>query len=142
MQQSPQGKPLPEITDLTRPFWTAAYEGKLKVQQCGKCGTKNFYPKPCCVECGSRDLKWVETKPKGVVYTFSTASLVMMNLPGWKGDLPVILCLIDLEDGPRLYAQLTGCAPEDVRFGMPVEAYFEKIGENIGIPKFRPAPAG
>jgi uncharacterized OB-fold protein len=141
MEQSPQGKPLPEITDLTRPFWTAAYEGKLKMQKCGCCGTKNFYPKPWCVECGSRKLEWVEVKPTGTVYSFTTASLVMMNLPGWKTDLPVTLCLVDLDEGPRMYAQLTDCAPHNVRFGMQVEAHFEKIGENIGIPKFRPVGA-
>lgn len=139
MRQSPNGKPLPEITDLTRPFWTAAREGKLVVQKCPNCGTTDFFPKPWCIECGKREREWVEVSRTGTVYSYTAASLVMMNLPGWKEDLPVILCLVDLDDGPRMYAQLTGCSPEEVRIGMRVEAYFEPISDEAGIPKFRPA---
>lgn len=139
MRQSPDGKPLPEITDLTRPFWSAAREGKLFMQKCPSCGTIDFFPKPWCVECGKREREWVEVRKTGTVYSHTAASLVMMNLPGWKEDLPVILCLVDLDDGPRMYAQLTGCSPEEVRIGMRVEAHFTAISEEAGIPKFRPA---
>jgi uncharacterized OB-fold protein len=139
VRQSVQSKPLPEITDLTRPFWSGAAQNKLMMQKCAHCATLNFYPKPWCVECGDRRLEWVEVRPTGVVYSHTTATIVMMNLPGWKEELPVILCLVDLDDGPRMYAQLTDCAAEDVRFGMRVKAHFEKISEDIGIPKFRPA---
>ena len=139
MRQSPDGKPLPEITDLTRPFWTGAREGKLVMQKCQSCETIDFFPKPWCIECGKREREWVEVSKTGTVYSHTAASLVMMNLPGWQEELPVVLCLVDLDDGPRMYAQLTGCSPEEVRIGMRVEAYFEKISEEAGIPKFRPA---
>lgn len=139
MRQSPQGKPLPEITDLTRPFWRAAHDSKLVMQKCARCGTMNFYPKPWCIECGDRRLEWTEVRPTGVVYSYTTADSVMMNLPGWKADLPITLCLVDLDDGPRMYAYVTHCKPEDVAIGMPVQAYFEPISEEAGIPVFRPA---
>lgn len=139
MLQSPQGKPLPEITDLTRPFWSAAREGRLVMQKCAACGTLDFFPKPWCIECGERRLEWCEVRKTGTVYSHTIATTVMMNLPGWKGDLPVTLCLVDLDDGPRMYAQLTDCAPDQVRVGMRVQAYFEVISDEAGIPKFRPA---
>lgn len=139
MRQSPQGKPLPEITDLTRPFWAAARDSKLVMQKCAACGTMNFYPKPWCIECGDRRLDWVEVRPVGTVYSYTTATTVMMNLPGWKEDLPVVLCLVDLDDGPRMYAHLTDCKPEDVRIGMRVQAHFQKISDEAGVPMFRPA---
>lgn len=138
MRQSPHGKPLPEISDLTRPFWRAARDGKLVMQKCSRCATLDFYPKPWCIECGDRRLNWVEVGPTGVVYSYTTAPIVMMNLPGWNGELPITLCLVDLDDGPRMYAQLVNCAPEDVRIGMRVVAEFEEISEDAGIPKFRP----
>jgi len=139
MRQSTQGKPLPEITDLTRPFWSAAREGKLVMQKCARCGTLNFFPKPWCIECGDRRLEWTEVRPSGTVYSYTTATTVMMNLPGWKDELPVILCLVDLDDGPRMYAQLTDCKPEGVRIGMRVQAHFEAISDEAGVPRFRPA---
>lgn len=132
-------KPLPVITDLTRPFWTAAKNGKLVLQKCQKCATFNFHPKPWCIECGSRELVWTDAKPMGTVYSFTVSRTVAMNYQGWQKDLPVLLCLIDLDDGARMYAQVTHCTPEEIRIGMRVKVYFEDISDEAGIPKFRPA---
>ena len=139
MAQTPQGKPLPQITDQTRPFWSAAKQRKLVMQKCSGCGTLNFYPKPWCIECGNRGLDWVEVKPYGTVYSLTVAYAVMMNYPDWKDDLPVLMCIIDLDDGARMYGQLTDCAPDKARIGMRVEAHFVDISEEAAIPKFRPA---
>ncbi|KAB2912626.1 MAG: hypothetical protein F9K29_18400 [Hyphomicrobiaceae bacterium] len=132
-------KPLPEITDQTRPFWTAAKSRKLVLQRCARCDTFNFHPKPWCVECGCRDLAWTEAKPTGTVYSFTISRAVAMNLPGWQGELPVLMCLIDLDDGARLYGQVVHCMPEEIKIGMRVEILFEDISEEAAIPKFRPA---
>lgn len=139
MAKFPEGRPLPEITDQTRPFWTAAKNRKLAMQRCGRCGTLNFFPKPWCIECGGRSLAWVEVRPQGTVYSYTVAYKVMMNFPGWKDELPLVMCIIDLDDGARMYGQLTGCAPEQVCIGMRVEAYFEDISDDAAIPKFRRA---
>lgn len=132
-------KPLPVITDLTRPFWTAAKNGKLVLQKCKRCATFNFHPKPWCIECGSRELTWTDAKPFGSVYSYTISRSVAMNFPGWQAELPVLMCLINLDDGARMYGQVTQCKPEDLRIGMRVEAYFEDISEEAGIPKFRPS---
>lgn len=132
-------KPLPVITDLTRPFWTAAKNRKLVLQKCQRCEVFNFHPKPWCIECGSRELRWTDAKPTGTVYSFTISRTVAMNFPGWEKDLPVLLCLIDLDDGARMYAQVTDCSPEEIRIGMRVTVHFEDISEEAGIPKFRPA---
>lgn len=134
-------KPLPDITDQTRPFWTAAKQGKFVLQKCGRCATFNFHPKPWCIECGSRELAWTEARPFGTVYSHTVSTSVAMNYPGWEADLPLILCLIDLDDGARMYGQVTGCKPEEIRIGLRVEVYFEDISEDAGIPKFRPTKA-
>jgi uncharacterized protein len=140
MAESAQGKPLPTITDLTRPFWTAAKEGRLVLQKCQRCSTFNFHPKPWCIECGSRDLRWTDAQPTGTVYATTISRSVAMNFPGWQAELPVLMCLVDLDDGPRLYAQVKQCRPEDLRIGMRVQAFFEPISDEAGIPKFRPLP--
>lgn len=130
---------LPVITDMTRPFWTEAKKGRLVMQKCAACGTVNFHPKPWCIECGSRDLPWTEMKGEGTVYSFTISRSVAMNYPGWESQLPVIMCLIDVDDGARMYAQVTHAKPEDMHVGMRVKAYFEPISEEAGIPKFKPA---
>lgn len=131
-------KPLPELTDQTRPFWTAAREGKLVMQKCARCATFNFHPKPWCIECGSRDLDWEPVRPSGTVYSYTVSRSVAMNYPGWRAELPVLLCLIDMDDGVRLYGQLTDCDEHSVQIGMRVGVHFESISEDAGIPKFHP----
>lgn len=132
-------KPLPEITDQTRPFWAAAKDGRLVLQTCTRCGTRQFHPKPWCIECGCRDIPWSDARPTGTVYSFTISRAVAMNLAGWQGDLPLVFCLIDLDDGVRLYAQVTDCAPDEIRIGMRVEAHFSAISEEAGLMRFRPA---
>ncbi len=139
MTEPVQGKPFPDITDQTRPFWSGAAEGKLMMQTCARCGTVNFYPKPWCIECGSRDIPWAEVRPTGTVYSHTIAYSVAMNYPAWEAELPLVMCLIDLDDGARMYAQLTGCPPELVKIGMRVQARFVPIGEGAAIPVFHPA---
>ncbi len=134
-----QSKPLPVITDLTRPFWTAARNGKFVLQKCQRCATFNFHPKPWCIECGSRDLAWTDARPSGTVYSHTVSHTVAMNSPAWEVEMPLIMCLIDLDDGARIYGQVTGCQPADIRIGMRVEVHFENISEEAGIPKFHPA---
>lgn len=135
---SKENKPLPVITDQTRPFWSAAKEGRFVMQKCQACGTFNFQPKPWCIECGSRDLEWAPAKPFGVVYSFTVSRSVAMNLAGWQDEMPLVMCLIDLDDGARMYGQLTDVDPETVRVGMRVAVHCESISEEAGIPKFRP----
>jgi uncharacterized OB-fold protein len=141
MSDLSSSKPLPTMTDQTRPFWTAARNGKLMLQKCEKCATFNFFPKPWCIECGSRALIWTEAKPFGTVYSYTISRTVAMNSPAWQAELPILLCLVDLDDGARMYAQVTNCQPEDLRIGMRVQAYFEAISDEAGIPKFRPSDA-
>jgi uncharacterized OB-fold protein len=137
MLVSNTNKPLPEITDQTRPFWTAAKNRKLVLQKCARCGTTHFQPKPWCVECGCRDIPWTEAATTGTIYTFTVSRAVAMNLAGWQDELPVLFALIDLDDGARLYGQVTGATPETIRIGGRVEAYFEDISDEAAIPKFR-----
>lgn len=132
-------KPQPTITDLTRPFWTAAREGRLVMQKCSRCGTVNFHPKPWCIECGCRDIPWTEMKRTGTVYSYTVSTTVAMNFQGWERELPIVLALVDIDDGARMYAQVTGIDQDDIAVGMRVEAYFEPIGDDAGIPKFRRA---
>lgn len=142
MLSSPAGKPLPTLTDLTRPFWAAAHAGRFVLQKCQRCATFNFHPKPWCVECGSRDLAWTDAQPHGTVYAHTISRSVAMNLPGWVAELPLLMALVDLDDGPRMYAQIVACAPEQLHIGMRVQVLCEPISDEAGIPKFRPlAPA-
>jgi uncharacterized OB-fold protein len=50
------------------------------------------------------------------------------------------LVTIDEQDDVRLVTNIVECAPEEVRFGMPVEVVFEPH-EDLWVPLFRPVQA-
>jgi len=52
--------------------------------------------------------------------------------------MPILMCLIDLDDGARRYGQVIGCTPEEIKIGMRVKAYLEDISDEAAIPKFKP----
>ena len=51
---------------------------------------------------------------------------------------PYTVALIQLREGPRLISNIVGCAPEEVRVGMPVRVRCDDVGE-FTLPRFEPA---
>jgi uncharacterized OB-fold protein len=61
-------------------------------------------------------------------------------VPGWEGDVPYAIAVVELEEGPRMASNIVGIpnTPEDLVLDMPLEVCFEEQG-GMMIPKFRPA---
>jgi uncharacterized OB-fold protein len=53
-------------------------------------------------------------------------------------DYPLVVALVELEEGTRLVANLSGIAPDEVAIGMPVVAHFEAFDEELTLPVFHP----
>lgn len=132
-------KPLPEITPLTQPFWEAAKRHELHLQKCNRCRNYQWYPRYLCSHCGSRNMEWKKVSGKGRVYSFTIIRQVVANSPAFQRDIPFVVALIELNEGPRMYSNVIGCKPEDVRVGMNVEVVFDDITNDISLPKFKPA---
>ena len=97
------------------------------------------FPSHGASNAGSRDIPWTEMNPTGTVVFLHGLAFAGHEPPGWEPELPVVLGLVDIDDGARMYAQITDVAPEDIHVGMRVQAYFERAGDEVCIPKFRPA---
>ena len=62
------------------------------------------------------------------------------QVPPFRDAVPYVLAYVELEEGPRLLTNVVGCAPDQVRIGMPVRAEFRTSpSDNLGVPVFRPA---
>lgn len=130
-------KPIPLPTEDSKPYWEAARNHELKLQQCRDCGAFWFPPGAVCAECTSDSYDWRAVSGNGKVFSF-----VIFHRPyhpGFKDELPYVVGCIELDEGPRLLSNVIGCKPEDVHCDMPVEVTFEDISEEISLPKFRPA---
>jgi uncharacterized OB-fold protein len=58
--------------------------------------------------------------------------------PSFARDLPYNVAFIQLEEGPRIIANVVGASNDELRIGMPVEVVFDKVNEEVTIPRFRP----
>jgi uncharacterized OB-fold protein len=133
---NPPAKPLPDITDLTRPFWQACHRHELVIQRCRACGRLIHYPKLYCPHDFTKEFDWVHVSGRGTVHSFVIAHRAFH--PGFLQDVPYVIAIIALEEGPHMMSNILA-PPETVKIDMPVMVYFEDINDEISLPKFKPA---
>lgn len=131
------GKPVPEVTPLTRPFWEAAAHRELRLQQCSTCGHIRFPIGPVCTQCLHDGFDWVRLSGKGRV--LSHLVFHRAYSPAWRDEVPYSVIMLQLEEGPRMFSDVVD--PErrfiDVDLvGRTVEATFDVIAPGIGVPRF------
>lgn len=132
-------KPVPPVDVISAHYWQSAAQGKLMLNTCNSCENIMFYPRATCTRCLSNDLGWIEASGRGEVYAFTVCYRAPDSV--FREDVPYVIALIDLAEGPRMMSNVTDCDPDAVHIGMPVEAWFEPATEDIAIPKFKPIGA-
>ncbi len=128
-------KPLPVIDNETRPFWEAAKAHKLVLQQCGGCGKYVYYPRAICPHCHADSLEWKDVSGEGTIHTFTVARRPAG--PAFKPDLPYVVALIDLKEGPRMMSNIVTEDVDSVKIGQAVTVVFEDVTDEVTLPKFR-----
>jgi len=125
-------RPLPLIDDLNRPYWEAAQHAELSMQRCSQCAAFRYPPAPVCAHCGSADYEWARLSGRGSVNSF-----VVFHRAYLAGfDVPYAVALVDLEEGPKLYANLVDVPLDSITIGMPVEARFVPVSQDISLVQF------
>ena len=131
--------PLPVANADSLPYWNAAREGRLLIRKCNACGSVHFMPRHLCPVCWSDQLEWVEAKGTGSVHSFT----IIRRAPtaAFASRTPYVVVLIDLDEGPRMIANLLGGDALSVGIGDRVKVTFEDRGEGAMIPQFTRVPA-
>lgn len=131
-------KPLPAVTTLTKPFWDYCAKHELRMQYCKDCSEWIWYPKAWCPSCGKRSgMEWRLISGTGKVYSFTVIRQVVDNSPAFNKDLPFVVGLIELDEGPRIYSNVTGAKPEEVSISDDVTVYFDDVAPGMSLPKFK-----
>jgi uncharacterized OB-fold protein/acyl dehydratase len=116
-------------------WWDGIAAGELRIQRCKECQTLRHPPRPMCGACQSIEWDWAVSRGAGAVYSY-----VVMHYPPIPGyDFPLVVALIDLDEGTRLVANVVGVAPTDVKIGMRVQARIEAADEEMQLPFFHAA---
>ena len=129
-------KPLPVVTEESRPFWDGCREGKLLLQYCDACQHYQFYPRLYCMQCAAKELRWLEVSGRGVVYSYTV--IRQNKSPEFVDDVPYNLAIIQLEEGPRMMSNIVDIDLDDLRVDLPVAVVFDPVSDTISLPRFRP----
>ncbi len=101
---------------------------RLSGSACETCKTNYFPTRKLCPKCRRKGkIVMKQFSGKGKVYSFTG---VTSGPPGFELEAPYVLAIIELEEGPRLTAQVVGVKGQDVSIGAHVEMIFRKILED------------
>ena len=99
-----------------------------------------FYPRIIAPRTFADDLEWREITGEGVLYTFTVTRYP--TSPAWKDEVPQLLGVIQLDEGPRLNTELMNVRPEELRVGMRMRPYFwDDPSRRITLLKYQPVAA-
>jgi uncharacterized OB-fold protein len=139
MDQPTPPKPRPVPTPASAPFWDALRRERISIQRCDACGRWVHYPRRRCSHCLSERLSWHDVSGSGTVYTFTVAR--QPSTPVFADEVPQIITVVELDDGPRLTTTLVGADPDTVEIGMRVDPVFDHGDDGVTLLRFRLAPA-
>ena len=126
---------IPPTSELTQPFWDAARDHQLVIQQCDDCAHYLFPPAAHCPQCGSANLTWTPVSGRGSVYTYTIA--YRPPHPVLKDHCPLAIAVIELEEGPRMMSNVIGVDPETLTIDTPVQVTYETIDDSdVVLPVF------
>ena len=113
----------------TEYFWEGTARGELRIQKCNACGLLRHPPGPMCPSCHAADRGYVVASGRGTIFSF-----LVHHAPKLPGrDLPLTMALVELEEGVRMVATVTG-APEDLAIGDVVVAGFDRLDDDTTLP--------
>jgi hypothetical protein len=95
-------------------------------------------PGPRCPFCGSFDMGWTVASGRGRLYSFAVP-----EQPKVEGfSYPLLVALVELEEGTRVVANLAGLERGQLAIGMSLElCWLDGAGAGLPLPQFRaPTP--
>jgi uncharacterized OB-fold protein/acyl dehydratase len=143
---SPSLRPRPAINADNAAVWEGYRRRELRIPTCRGCGALIYPASPRCALCGGFDIGYVVATGRGRLHSFAVVH--QPQVPGFR--YPLVVGLIELDEGSRLVADLVGVTREQVRVGMRLDvdwldshpALVEGATDSRGaitLPRFRPA---
>jgi uncharacterized OB-fold protein/acyl dehydratase len=125
-------RPRPAI-NLDNEFWfEAAREHRLVIQRCASCGTLRHPPGPQCPQCQSFEWDTVDAAGGATLHSFTVAH--HPRHPAF--DYPLFIAVVELDEGTRLIANLSGITPDEVAIGMRLRLDWLDADPDLTLPIF------
>jgi uncharacterized OB-fold protein len=104
----------------------ALKQNKILGLKCNACGEITVPPKMACRQCGSPDMKVIEVKADGKIKTFTT---VFVGAEGRESEVPYVIVIVELEEGPWIMGNLEGIDPKTA--SMELIGKIVKMGNKV-----------
>ncbi len=114
-------------------FWDGAHKKELRIQSCAACGVLRHPPGPACPACGAFDRTHVVASGLGTVFSY----VVHRHPPVPGKELPLVLALIDVDEGVRMVGEVPG--ELDLAIGDRVCVDWQVIDDELTLPIWRRA---
>jgi uncharacterized OB-fold protein len=131
-------RPAPRPTEDSVVYWDAIARHELVAQRCRDCAQLRHPPRPMCPHC--RSVEWDEQLLTGSGTVYSYVVLHHPRSPAF--EYPLLVALVDLDEGVRIVTNLVGTEPHEVHIGMEVTVGFEATKDGGTVPVFRPRRSG
>jgi uncharacterized OB-fold protein len=128
-------KPVPSIDPDSAPYWEGAKEGRLMIQRCNATGQTFLYSRQLTPGVVDSAVEWVEASGRGTIYSYTVARRPAGQ--AFAGDCPYVIVSVELEEGARVMSNLITDDPDSVAIGQSVEVVFDKVSDDLTIPKFK-----
>ena len=127
-------RPKPASNSSTDWFWDACNIKELRIQSCNECTNLQHPPAVRCLSCGSVLLDSVIATGKGTLHSWAIAHYP--QVPAF--DYPLIVGLVELEEGVRLVSNVSNVEPEELEIGMPLEVDWLNVDNEFTLHQFKP----
>ena len=128
-------KPVPSIDPDSAPYWEGAMEGRLMIQRCKATGQTFLYSRQLVPGVVDAEVEWIEASGRGTIYSYTVARRPAGQ--AFAGDCPYVIVSVELAGGARVMSNLVTDDPDSVAIGQAVEVVFDKVSEDLTIPKFK-----
>jgi uncharacterized OB-fold protein len=134
-------RPLKNISPELLPFWAGLKEHEFRLCTCRRCGAA-YFPYTVCVNHADipdfDEMVWTASAGRGKIFAKLVVHKVMD--PDYAAEVPYVLALVEMDEGPLIPSRIVDCRPQDVKIGTAVEArYLDVPGAGHTLPFFVPA---
>ena len=124
--------------ELTKPFWDAANEERLLIQNCSACNRLQHPPATTCHQCGAGDnLEWKEMSGRGKIYNYGVVFDCPVRLLQKDQAFNVAVIMLDEDPGIQMYSHLPGTPVDAVPVGARVAVVFEATANGQKVPEWQ-----
>ncbi len=128
-------RPVPQWNQDQAWHWEGLRRHELRIQRFTDDGTLIHPPANANPNTQSTDYDWVVASGRGRLYSHTVVH--HPQVPAF--DYPLIVGLVELDEGVRIVSNLVGVQPDHLEIGMPLEACFVDTHDDVTLHQFRPA---